>query len=115
MSKRVVYVTGEQWPKMRPLGPRRLVGRKDRHARADDRLVFEGIVCILRTGARCKALPDRYPHPSTCWRGLREWYETHVPKEIWHAYQAGKAMDVVGIGRWAGIALGNQTGPALAR
>lgn len=135
MSERVVYLTDEQWRKIEPLIPKRPVGRKGGRPRADDRLVFEGILWILRTGARWKDLPDRYPNPSTCWRRLGEWYETDVLKDMWRAFlseldhngildwdevfvdasffpakkgcgsrenQAGKGIEVPGIGRWQG-------------
>ncbi len=29
----------------------------------------------LRSGARWQDLPEKYPHPSTCWRRLRDWEE----------------------------------------
>jgi transposase len=37
----------------------------------DNREVFEGILWILRTGARWKDLPPGFPNPATCWRRLR--------------------------------------------
>ena len=43
-----------------------------------NRPVFEGILWVLRSGARWKDLPDRYPSPSTCWRRLRAWEEQDV-------------------------------------
>ena len=61
MSKRVVYLTDEQWKKIEPLIPKKSVGRKGGRPRTNDRLVFEGILWVLRTGARWKDLPDRYP------------------------------------------------------
>jgi transposase len=33
--------------------------------------VLEGILWILRSGARWQDLPEEFPHPSTCWRRLR--------------------------------------------
>jgi transposase len=33
-----------------------------------NRPVVEGILWVLRNGARWKALPEGYPSPSTCWR-----------------------------------------------
>jgi len=41
---------------------------------------------VLKTGARWRDLPDRYSNPPTCWRGLREWYEADVLKEMWQAF-----------------------------
>ena len=39
---------------------------------APDRKVLEGILWILRSGARWQDLPEEFPSPSTCWRRLRE-------------------------------------------
>ena len=86
MSRHMVYLTDEQWRKIEPLIPKRSVGPKGGRPRTDDCLVFEGILWILRTGARWKDLPDRYPNPSTCWRRLKEWYEADVLKDMWRAF-----------------------------
>ena len=37
--------------------------------------MLEGILWILRSGARWQDLPEKFPHPSTCWRRLRDWEE----------------------------------------
>jgi hypothetical protein len=44
---------------------------------------LEGILWILKSGARWKDLPERYPSPSTCWRRLKEWTESGVFREAW--------------------------------
>lgn len=98
MNDRVVYLTDEQWKKIEPLIPRRPNNRKGGRPPADDRLVFEGILWILKTGARWKDLPKKYPHPSTCWRRLREWYETDVLKDMWRAFLS--ELDHNGILDW---------------
>ena len=54
--------------------------------RADDRKVPEGILWILRSGARWCDLPEEFPSPSTCWRRLRDWEEQEVWLEIWRAF-----------------------------
>jgi transposase len=88
VSKRVVYLTDEQWKKIAPLIPKPPPRPKGGRPRANDRSVFEGILWILKTGARWKDLPDRYPHPSTCWRRLRQRYETDVLKDMWRVFLA---------------------------
>jgi transposase len=98
VSKRVVYLTDEQWRKIEPFIPRKSRGERGGRPRADDRLVFEGILWILKTGARWRDLPDRYPHPSTCWRRLREWYEDDVLKDMWRAFLS--ELDHDGILDW---------------
>ena len=52
-------LTDEQWSKIEPLIPKRPKNPKEGRPPADDRLVFEGILWMLKTGARCEDLPDR--------------------------------------------------------
>jgi transposase len=98
VSKRVVYLTDEQWKKIEPLIPKPPPRPKGGPPRANDRLVFEGILWILKTGARWKDLPDKYLHPSTCWRRLKEWYEAEVLKDMWRAFLSG--LDANGVLDW---------------
>ncbi|MGH7725481.1 MAG: IS5 family transposase [Candidatus Eiseniibacteriota bacterium] len=76
----------EQWAVLEPLIPkphRRPDGRGRpwRHARE----VLNGILWILRTGARWQDLPDRYPSRATCQRRHQEWSESGVFERILHA------------------------------
>ncbi len=48
--------------------------------------VLEGVLWILRSGARWQDLPDEFPHPSTCWRRLRDWEEQGVWLNLWRAF-----------------------------
>jgi len=54
----------------------------------DDRKVQEGILWILRSGARWQDLPEEFPSPSTCWRRLRDWEGQGVWLTIWRAFLA---------------------------
>jgi transposase len=81
-------LTDAQWEKIRPLLPRvRKSGRGGRPP-ANNRKVLEGILWILRSGARWQDLPDEFPSPSTCWRRLRDWEEQGVWLTIWRAFLA---------------------------
>jgi transposase len=71
MSRRTELLTDEQWAKIEALLPKEEMPRRRGRPRADDRIVIEGILWVLRTGARWKDLPDRYPNPATCWRRLK--------------------------------------------
>ncbi|MHB8756208.1 MAG: transposase [Candidatus Acidiferrales bacterium] len=48
--------------------------------------MLEGILWILRSGARWQDLPEKFPHPSTCWRRLRDWEEQGVWLNIWRTF-----------------------------
>ena len=39
---------------------------------------WKEILWMLRTGARWNDLPERYPHPSTCWRRLKSLEEQGI-------------------------------------
>ena len=66
----------EQWAILKPLlptPPLRSDGRG--RPRCDDRAVLNGILWILRSGARWKDLPDRFPSYQTCHRRFQHWVE----------------------------------------
>lgn len=80
---RVVYLSDAQWDKIEPHLPKlRSRGRPF----ADNRACLEGILWVLRTGARWCDLPERYPSPSTCWRRLKRWTEEGVWLAVWRAF-----------------------------
>ena len=60
----------EQWKKIEPLLPKPRRSKSGRRPPKDNRDCFEGILWVLRSGARWKDLPAQYPSPSTCWRRL---------------------------------------------
>ena len=80
-------LTDERWERIKKhLPPRRRSPRGGR-PRADDRACLEGVLWVLRTGARWKDLPrDRgFPSPATCWRRLSDWEEDGVWLRLWTA------------------------------
>ncbi len=81
-------LTDAQWEKIRPLLPKPPARSRGGRPRASDRKVLEGILWILRSGARWQDLPDEFPHPSTCWRRLRDWEEQDIWLNIWRAFLA---------------------------
>jgi len=58
-------LTDAQWEKIRPLLPKRRKRPQGGRPPADDRKVLEGILWILRSGARWCDLPVEFPSPST--------------------------------------------------
>ncbi len=75
-----------QWKKIAPLLPKPPRHHKGGRPWIENRRVLEGILWILRSGARWQDLPEKYPHPSTCWRRLRDWDEQGVWLRIWRAF-----------------------------
>lgn len=91
-------ISDEQWAKIEPFLPRMEAGPHGGHPWKENRLVFEGIVWILRTGSPWNALPKEYPAPSTCWRRLRLWEEEGVWERVWQEYL--RQLDDKGVLEW---------------
>lgn len=79
-------LTEEQWRFVTPLLPEEKI-RTDRRGRPfkDPRAVLEGILWILKTGARWKDLPERYPPYQTCHRRFQAWVKQGVMKKLLEA------------------------------
>ena len=79
-------LSDSQWTKLEPLLPRySSAGRPWK----DNRAVLEGILWVLKTGARWRDLPrDFGVSPATCWRRLRLWEEQDVWLKVWRQFLA---------------------------
>ena len=80
-------LTEEQWVFVAPLirEPRR---RKDGRGRPrkDPRDILDGILWVLRSGARWQDLPlERYPSYQTCHRRFQQWCRDGTLKRVLHA------------------------------
>ena len=79
-TKRVL--TDEQWQRIAPHLPQHPPSPKGGRPRADDRECLEGLLWLLRTGARWQDVPVDLPSGSTCWRRLQEWAGEGVRADI---------------------------------
>jgi hypothetical protein len=86
MAKYKCFINDEHWKLLEPLLPRVRRSRKGGRPAIDNRRVLEGILWVLRTGARWQDLPERYPSASTCWRRLRLWEEHGVWLDVWRKF-----------------------------
>ena len=80
---RAIYLTEKQWKRVEPLLPKL---KSNGRPWKKNRETLEDILWILRTGARWKDLPERYPSPSTCWRRLKLWEENGTWLKIWRKF-----------------------------
>jgi len=79
-------LTDAQWTHIAPLLPKPRRKPLGGRPRVDDRACFEGILWILRTGARWRDLPPTYPSGVTCWRRLGEWERADVWLRLWRGF-----------------------------
>jgi transposase len=75
-------LTDEQWRRIAPHLPEHPPSARGGRPRADDRECLEGILWLLRTGARWQDIPVDLPSGSTCWRRLQEWALGEVLEEV---------------------------------
>jgi len=98
MARGQSELTNKQWTKLAPLLPEQKPSPKGGRRPIPNRPCFEGILWVLRSGARWKDLPKRFPSPSTCWRRLRDWEEQGVWMKAWRTFLA--ELDVKHRLRW---------------
>jgi transposase len=70
-TKRVL--TDEQWARLELALPKHPPAPKGGRPWVSDRECLEGILWLLRTGARWRDIPVDLPSGSTCWRRLQVW------------------------------------------
>lgn len=88
----------KQWARLEPFLPQYFsAGRPWK----DNRAVLEGILWVLRTGARWRDLPSGFGvSPATCWRRLRQWDEEGAWLKVWRRFLA--ELDRRGQLDWSG-------------
>ena len=76
-------LTDKQWEFIAPILPKEKT-RKDKRGRPyrDPRDVLQGILWILKTGARWKDLPAEYPSYQTCHRRFQTWTKNGTIRKI---------------------------------
>lgn len=76
-------LTDEQWNLIKDLFIETPVGPKGGRPVVTSRLCVEGVLWILRSGARWKDMPSRFPSATTCWRRHRDWTRSGVWEKAW--------------------------------
>lgn len=66
-------LTDEQWSLISDLFPDKSTGPRGGRPRISSRACFEGILWVLRSGARWKDLPSHFPSYASCWRRFAAW------------------------------------------
>ena len=73
----------EQWSLISDLFAGPTPNPRGGRPRADARRCLEGILWVLRSGARWRDLPRSFPSYVTCWRRLAEWSLSGVWDQAW--------------------------------
>jgi transposase len=76
-------LTDEQWLLISDLFPAPQPDPRGGRPRVDSRHCLEGILWVLRSGARWKDLPRSFPSYATCWRRFAEWSLSGVWDQAW--------------------------------
>jgi transposase len=76
-------LSDEQWALIADLFPAPPPDPRGGRPRVDARRCLEGILWVLRSGARWKDLPRSFPSYVTCWRRFAEWSLSGVWDRIW--------------------------------
>ena len=75
-------LTDDDWARVAPHLPPHPRSPKGGRPPADDRECLEGLLWLLRTGARWRDIPIDLPSGSTCWRRLQDWSGDGVLEDI---------------------------------
>jgi transposase len=76
-------LTDEQWLLISDLFKVPTPDPRGGRPRTDVRRCLEGILWVLRSGARWKDLPRSFPSYVTCWRRFVEWSDDGVWDQAW--------------------------------
>jgi transposase len=77
------FVSDTQWRIIKDLFEDPDPSTEGGRPRVDARACLEGILWMLKNGARWQDLPERYPSPATCWRRHKAWTEAGLLLKAW--------------------------------
>jgi transposase len=80
-----IEISDRKWKKLAPLLPEPPRSDGGGQVPAPNRACFEGLLWLLRSGARYKDIPKHFPSGSTCWRRLWWWYEQGALLKAWQS------------------------------
>ncbi len=82
-TDRLTQLTDEQWLLIEDLFPWEPPSRLGGRPQVPPRACFEGILWVLKSGARWKDLPKSFPSYATCWRRFKHWTESGTFQKAW--------------------------------
>lgn len=110
MAMRQPLLTDKQWEKIEPLLPKPKRKRSGRPPKPN-RVVMEGILWVLRSGARWRDLPSDFGVSSTtCWKRLQQWEAQGIWLRMWRSFLS--ELDELGRLDWSESFLDGSFAPA---
>lgn len=103
-------LSDEAWERIEPLIPVEDKSYRFGRPRADCRKVVEGIIWVLKTGARWRDLPKEYPNGTTCWRRLKDWEAKGIWESLWRRFLS--ELDAEGLIEWEEASMDAAFAPA---
>jgi predicted DNA-binding transcriptional regulator YafY len=85
-SGKSIEIADGQWQLIAPMLPPQ--PSKGRH-RADDRMIMNGILYVLKSHARWKDIPRRFGAYSTCFSRLQTWKQQGIWNQVWRILSSG--------------------------
>ena len=89
-------LTDEEWNKIESLLPPERTGKKGRPAK-DNRLVFNAIVWLARSGAAWRDLPERYGAWETIYSRFRKWLDDGVLDNVFRVLSLDAELEELSI------------------
>jgi transposase len=89
MSRKLFWLTDQQWGRIEPHLPADVRGKE----RVDDRRVISGIVHVLKSGCRWCDCPPEYGPPTTIYNRFVRWAERGVWEKLFRALCREREID----------------------
>ncbi|MCA1819284.1 MAG: transposase [Halobacteriales archaeon] len=103
-------LTDAQWARISRFFPVEKPSERGGRPWADNRATMEGILWVMRMGARWNDVPEPYPSGATCWRRLQRWEKEGRWVKAWQGFVG--QLDDEGLLSWKECFLDASFSPA---
>ncbi len=103
-------LTDAQWARISRFFPVEKPSERGGRPWADNRSTMEGILWVMRMGARWNDVPEPYPSGATCWRRLQRWEKEGRWVKAWQGFVG--QLDDEGLLSWKECFLDASFSPA---
>ena len=89
-------LTDNEWNRIADLLPAEFTGKQGR-PRKNNRVILNGIICIARSGAPWRDLPERYGPWETVYSRFRKWIDDGILDNIFRVLKLEAELDELSI------------------